>query len=46
VPTDFSNSIEVDAVGITGRPLGVRITARDGKGRIAIDQILQPRAHQ
>jgi prepilin-type N-terminal cleavage/methylation domain-containing protein len=46
VPTDFSNSIEVDAVGIPGRPWGVRITARDGKGRIAIDQILQPRAHQ
>jgi len=45
VPSDF-NSIEVDAVGIPGRPWGVRITARDGKGRIAIDQILQPRAHQ
>jgi prepilin-type N-terminal cleavage/methylation domain-containing protein len=46
VPSDFSNSIEVDAVGIPGRPWGVRIKARDGKGRIAIDQILQPRAHQ
>jgi len=28
------------------RPWGVRITARDGKGRVAIDQILQPRAHE
>jgi len=46
LPADFSNSIEVDAVGIPGRPWGVRVTARDGEGRIAIDQILQPRAHQ
>jgi prepilin-type N-terminal cleavage/methylation domain-containing protein len=46
LPPEFSNSFEVDAVGIPGRPYGVRITARDGKGRIAIDQILQPRAHE
>ena len=46
LPPEFSNSFEVDAVGIPGRPWGVRITARDGKGRIAIDQILQPRAHE
>lgn len=44
LPEDFS-SVEVGAVGIPGRPWGVRVTARDGKGRIAIDQILQPRAH-
>ena len=51
VPTDWTSrglptSFEIDAVSIPGRPYGVRITARDGKGRIAIDQILQPRAHQ
>ena len=45
LPEDFS-SLEIDAVGIPGRPWGVRVTARDGKGRIAIDQILQPRAHE
>ena len=45
LPEDFS-SMEVDAIGIPGRPWGVRVTARDGRGRIAIDQILQPRAHQ
>jgi len=44
MPPEFS--LDVDAVGIPGRPWGVRITARDGKGRIAIDQILQPRVHQ
>jgi len=42
VPADF----QVDSIEIPGRPYGVRITARDGKGRIAIDQILQPRAHE
>ncbi len=46
LPEDFSNSLEVDAVGIPGRPWGVRIRARDRKGRLAIDQILQPRAHE
>lgn len=46
VPEDFSRNLVVDAVDIPGRPWGVRITARDGKGRIAIDQILQPRAHE
>lgn len=46
LPKEFGNSFEVDAVGIPGRPWGVRITARDGKGRVAIDQILQPRAHE
>lgn len=47
LPEDFSKSLEVDAVGTCpGRPWGVRIQARDGKGRLAIDQILQPRAHE
>lgn len=34
------------AVDLPGRPYGVRITAHDSEGRLAIDQILQPRAHQ
>ncbi|HEX7707130.1 MAG TPA: prepilin-type N-terminal cleavage/methylation domain-containing protein [Thermoanaerobaculia bacterium] len=46
VPPDFSSQVVIDAVGIPGRPYGVRITARDAKGRMAIDQILQPRAHE
>jgi prepilin-type N-terminal cleavage/methylation domain-containing protein len=46
VPEDFASSLELDAVGIPGRPWGVRVTARDERGRIAIDQILQPRAHE
>ena len=45
VPPEFSNNFEIDAVGIPGRPFGVRITAKDEKGRLAIDQILQPRIH-
>lgn len=45
LPEDFS-SVEIDAVGMPGRPYGVRITARDKKGRIAIDRIFQPRAHE
>jgi prepilin-type N-terminal cleavage/methylation domain-containing protein len=45
LPPDFS-SFKIDAVGIPGRPYGVHITARDAKGRLAIDQILQPRAHE
>lgn len=30
----------------SGRPYGVRIVAKDRNGRISIDQILQPRAHE
>lgn len=37
---------QIDAEEFPGRPYGVRLLARDGNGRIAIDQILQPRAHQ
>lgn len=44
LPVDFS-SAEIDAVKITpGSAWATRITARDEKGRIAIDTILQPRA--
>ena len=46
LPKEFSNELVVDAVGIPGRPWGVRLTARDAEGRLAIDQILQPRAHE
>jgi prepilin-type N-terminal cleavage/methylation domain-containing protein len=54
VPADFSKSLVVDAVDLSeeddvdipDRPYGVRLIARDGKGRVAIDQILQPRAHE
>jgi hypothetical protein len=36
---------DLDAVDIQGRPYGVRLKIKDGGGRLAIDQILQPRAH-
>jgi len=38
--------LEFDSVEFPGRPYGVRVTAKDINGRIAIDQIFQPRAHQ
>jgi hypothetical protein len=44
LPPDFS-SLELEAEQIYGRPWGVRVKAKDSNGRIAIDQILQPRAH-
>jgi prepilin-type N-terminal cleavage/methylation domain-containing protein len=44
LPVDFSN-LEIDAVKTgAGSAWATRITARDEKGRIAIDTILQPRA--
>jgi prepilin-type N-terminal cleavage/methylation domain-containing protein len=46
VPDEFSQNLTVDAVEFPGRPYAVRFTARDRKGRIAIDQIFQPRAHE
>lgn len=46
LPPDFSSDFAIDAVEIPGRPWGVRITARDKEGNVAIDQILQPRAHR
>src|SRR5262249_2038931 len=44
LPVDFSN-VEIDALktGISSA-WATRVTARDEKGRIAIDTILQPRA--
>jgi hypothetical protein len=45
LPNDFSSEVKLDAVEFDDRPYGVRITAKDSNGRIAIDQILQPRAH-
>jgi len=45
LPQNFA--VDLDAVELlTGRPYGVRIMAVDEKGRLAIDQILQPRAHK
>jgi prepilin-type N-terminal cleavage/methylation domain-containing protein len=44
LPLDFTN-LEIDAVKISpGSAWATRIKATDGKGRIAIDTILQPRA--
>ena len=42
LPVDFSN-VQIDALKI-GAAWATRITAKDEKGRIAIDTILQPRA--
>ena len=44
LPDGFN--VDFDAVETPGHPFGVRITAVDSKGRLAIDQYLQPRAHQ
>lgn len=44
LPPDFVATI--DAVEIPGHPFGVHITAIDSKGRLSIDQYLQPRVHQ
>lgn len=46
LPPDFSSGIVIDAVSIPGRPWGVRIIAKDKGGQTAIDQLLQPRAHE
>lgn len=45
LPPDFSAGVEIKAVKFEGRPYGVRLIAKDNHGQIAIDQILQPRAH-
>ena len=45
LPPAFSKDFAIDAVNIPGRPYGVRVTAHDQEGRIAIDQLFQPRAH-
>jgi prepilin-type N-terminal cleavage/methylation domain-containing protein len=44
LPPDFAANF--DAVTTPGHPFGVRITAVDAKGRLSIDQYLQPRVHQ
>lgn len=44
LPPEFGATI--DAVETPGHPYGVRITALDRNGRLAIDQYLQPRAHE
>jgi prepilin-type N-terminal cleavage/methylation domain-containing protein len=41
VPTAFT----VSTFEIPNRPYAVRVTATDGGGKLAIDQIFQPRAH-
>ncbi len=46
VPPDFSAGTELEAVEFKGRPYGVRLMAKDTYGRLAIDQILQPRTYQ
>jgi len=43
LPSDFNATI--DSIDEPGHPFGVRITAVDEKGRLAIDQYLLPRAH-
>ena len=43
LPPEFN--VDFGAVEFEDRPYGVRLVAKDGNGRIAIDQILQPRAH-
>lgn len=44
LPLTFT-ALEIDAVKVnTGSPWAARITAKDEKGRLAIDTILQPRA--
>lgn len=43
LPPDFSASF--DAVEVPGHPYGVRMTAVDSTGKLAVDEYLQPRAH-
>ena len=43
IPPEFN--VQLDAVDIEGRPWGVLVRGTDQEGRIAIEQILQPRAH-
>lgn len=46
LPPEFSAGVEVDAVKFQDRAYAVRLKAKDSNGQLAIDQILQPRAHQ
>ena len=45
LPEDFAKNFTIGAVELNDRPYGVRITMKDDHGRVAIDQILQPRTH-
>ena len=46
LPEEFNAGVDFDAVEFPGRLYGVRLIAKDADGKIAIDQILQPRAYQ
>lgn len=46
LPPEFTSGVELDAVKFESRVYGVRLIAKDSNGKIAIDQILQPRAHK
>ena len=43
LPEDFQ--ADLDALEIPDRPYGVRVKAFDKKGMLAVDEYLQPRAH-
>jgi prepilin-type N-terminal cleavage/methylation domain-containing protein len=45
LPPEFSSGVDIEAVEFPGHPYGVRLKAEDEHGQLAIDQILQPRAH-
>lgn len=46
LPEEFTSNAEFKALKFEGRPWAVRIIAKDSNGKIAIDQILQPRTYQ
>ena len=46
LPVNFTQNWEFDALKIGSGPYGVRIQSKDERGRLAIDQILQPRAKE
>ncbi len=46
LPPEFTADAKIDAIKFPGRPYGVRIKAKDPNGRLAIDQILQPRTYR
>ncbi|HEV7765337.1 MAG TPA: type II secretion system protein [Thermoanaerobaculia bacterium] len=46
LPPEFTSGVEIKAAKFPGRVYGVRLIAKDSNGKIAIDQILQPRAHK
>ncbi len=44
LPPEFD--VKIKSEEIPGRPYGARIQAKDKNGKLSIDQILQPRAHE